>query len=69
MVTRDVRANFKCDSIKEKATPWKSLILRDALHMFAIRCDGIKVDKRFIVIDTTAVLWYPGMHGVQEFNG
>lgn len=68
MVTRDVTANFKCDSIKEKPTPWKSLILLDALHLFAIRCESVKVDKRFIVIDTTAILWYSGMHGVQKFN-
>ena len=68
MVTRDVTANFKCDSINEKPTPWKSLILRNALHLFAIRCDSVKVDKRFIVIDTTAILGYPGMHGVKKFN-
>ena len=66
-IPREVWRNFKCHCVQQKSTPGKSLTRPNSLHLPAISGDYVVVGQRFIVIDKTAILGYPGMHHIQEF--
>lgn len=66
-IPRQVWRNFKCHCIQEKSTPGKSFTRPNSLHLPAISRDYDIIGQRFIVVDKTAILGYPGMHHIQEF--